>query len=123
MIEIGRLIVKLAGRDAGQKGVIVEILDNNYVLIDGQVRRRKCNILHIEPLNKKIKINDKATHEEVIKALKEEKIEIKEKKKKETTNVEKPKKQRKGKKKKESTKETKPVKKEEKQSKEKTEKK
>jgi large subunit ribosomal protein L14e len=110
MIEIGRLIVKLAGRDAGQKGVIVEILDDNYVLIDGQVRRRKCNILHIEPLNKKIKINDKATHEEVIKALKEEKIEIKEKKKKETTNVEKPKKQRKGKKKEKSDKTSKETK-------------
>jgi ribosomal protein L14E/L6E/L27E len=41
MIEIGRLVVKLAGRDAGLKGVIIEILANNYVLIDVQVRRRK----------------------------------------------------------------------------------
>ena len=59
MIEVGRLIVKIAGRDAGLKGVIVEILDDNNVLIDGQVRRRKCNILHVEPLDKVVKIHKK----------------------------------------------------------------
>ena len=97
MIEIGRIIVKLAGRDAGLKGVIVEILDNNYVMIDGQVRRRKCNIIHVEPLNKVITIKNKALHEEVVKALKDEGIEIQEKKKKDKVKTEKPKKQRKGK--------------------------
>jgi len=96
MIEVGRLIVKLAGRDAGLKGVVVEILDDNFVMIDGQVRRRKCNILHIEPLDKVLKIPKKATHEEVVKALKVEKIEVKEKKSKAKT--EKPKKVRKSKK-------------------------
>ena len=80
MIEVGRLIVKIAGRDAGKKGLIVEILDDNYVTIDGQVRRRKCNIIHIEPLNKVLKIKDKATHDEVVKVLKTEGLEVKEKK-------------------------------------------
>jgi large subunit ribosomal protein L14e len=97
MIEVGRLIVKLAGRDAGLKGIIVEILDDNFVMIDGQVRRRKCNILHIEPLDKVLKIPKKATHEEIVKALKAEKIEVKDKKSKAKT--EKPKKVRKSKKK------------------------
>ncbi len=122
MIEIGRLIVKIAGRDAGKKGLIVEILDDNYITIDGQVRRRKCNIIHIEPLNKVLKIKDKATHDEVVKALKAEGIEVKEKKVKEKPKTEKPKKQRKGKKKPEAPveekskakKETKPVVKKEK---------
>ena len=99
MIEVGRLIVKIAGRDAGKKGLIVEILDDNYVTIDGQVRRRKCNIIHIEPLNKVLKIKDKATHDEVVKVLKTEGLEVKEKKAKDKPKTEKPKKQRKGKKK------------------------
>ena len=96
MIEVGRLIVKIAGRDAGLKGIIVEILDGNYVLIDGQVRRRKCNILHVEPLNKVLKIPKKATHEEIVAALKVEKIEVEERKTKPKT--ERPKKVRKSKK-------------------------
>ena len=99
MIEVGRLIVKLAGRDADKKGIVIDILDNNHVLIDGQVRRRKCNMIHIEPLNKIIKIPKQATHEEVVKALKAEKIEVKVKKSKDKQKTEKPKKQRKSKKK------------------------
>jgi len=65
MIEIGRLCVKLAGRDAGLKCVVVDILDDKFVLIDGETRRRKCNILHLEPLKDVIKIKKKASHEEV----------------------------------------------------------
>src|SRR3990167_5018605 len=65
MIEIGRLCVKLAGRDAGLKCVVVDILDDKFVLIDGETRRRKCNILHLEPLKDVIKIKKKASHEEI----------------------------------------------------------
>ena len=65
MIEIGRLAVKIAGRDAGLKCVIVEILDDKFVLIDGETRRRKCNILHLEPLKDVIKLKKGASHEDV----------------------------------------------------------
>ncbi len=71
MIEIGRLCVKIAGRDAGKKCVIVDILDDTFVLIDGETRRRKCNILHVEPLNQKIEIKKNASHEDVSKSFKE----------------------------------------------------
>ena len=71
MIEVGRVVIKLAGRDAGKKGVIVDILDNNFVLIDGETRRRKCNILHLEPLEQVVKIKKNASHEEVSNAIKE----------------------------------------------------
>ncbi len=71
MIEIGRIVVKTAGRDAGSKGVIIDILDEKYVLIDGETRRRKVNIFHIEPLNQTIKIEKNASHETVSKALDE----------------------------------------------------
>lgn len=71
MIEVGRLIVKTAGRDAGKKGVIIDILDDKFVLVDGQTRRRKVNILHIEPLAQIAKIGKNAPHDEVAKALDE----------------------------------------------------
>ena len=106
MIEVGRLIVKLAGRDAGLKGVIVDILEEGYILVDGQVRRRKCNILHVEPLDKIIKIKKGASHEEIVEALKTIGVEVKEKKKKDKVKTEKPKKQRKSNKKPEVEEET-----------------
>ncbi len=65
MIEIGRLCIKTAGRDAGKDAVIIDILEDNYVLIDGNVRRRKCNITHLEPSSRKIEIKKGASHEEV----------------------------------------------------------
>jgi len=65
MFEIGRLCVKLAGRDAGGKCVIINILDQNYVMIDGETRRRKCNVAHLEPLEQVIKISKGASHETV----------------------------------------------------------
>ena len=58
MIEIGRLCIKTAGRDAGLKCIIVDILDDKFVLIDGETRRRKCNILHLEPLKDVVKIKN-----------------------------------------------------------------
>ncbi len=72
MMQVGRLCVKLAGRDARKKCLIVEILDNKFVLIDGETRRRKCNILHLEPLDKVIKIKNKATTQEVAEAWQKE---------------------------------------------------
>ncbi|MCE4620493.1 MAG: 50S ribosomal protein L14e [Desulfurococcales archaeon] len=73
-IEVGRLCVKIYGREAGRKCVIVDIIDENFVLITGPknltgVRRRRANIDHIEPLDKKIEINKGASDEEVMDAL------------------------------------------------------
>lgn len=76
MIEIGRLVVKTAGRDAGKKAVVIDVLDGKYVLIDGETRRRKCNILHIEPLNQVVKVEKNTSHDEVAKVLKEIGIEV-----------------------------------------------
>jgi len=92
MIEIGRICIKLAGRDAGREAAIIEILDNNYVLIDGNVRRRKCNIFHLEPTENKIDIKKGASHEEVKKEFEKLKINVWETKPKE--KAERPRKQR-----------------------------
>ncbi|MEK6857809.1 MAG: 50S ribosomal protein L14e [Nanoarchaeota archaeon] len=68
-MEIGQICVKIAGRDAGKKCVVVEIIDNNFVLIDGETRRRKCNLIHLEPLEQTVDIKKGASHEAVEKVL------------------------------------------------------
>ena len=83
MIEVGRLAVKIAGRDGGLKCVIVEILDNNFVLIDGETRRRKCNIIHLETLKEFVKIKKGASHEEVKKEFEKLGLKVRETKPKE----------------------------------------
>jgi large subunit ribosomal protein L14e len=70
-IEVGRLCVKIAGRDAGKECLIVDIIDETFVMIDGNTRRRKCNIKHLEVLPKTAKLKAKAAHEDVAKALKD----------------------------------------------------
>ena len=80
MMEIGRVCVKTAGRDAGGYCIILEVLDNKFVLIDGQTRRRKCNLSHLEPTDKSVDIGKDASHEKVVKVLKSLDIEVVEKK-------------------------------------------
>ncbi len=77
MFEIGRLCIKNSGRDAGEYCVVVNIIDDNFVLIDGNTRRKKCNIKHIEPLNKVIKIKKNAPREEIHKMFVSLKLNIK----------------------------------------------
>jgi large subunit ribosomal protein L14e len=75
MIEVGRMCVKIAGRDAGLKCVVVEVIDDTFVKIDGQTRARKCNIRHLEPLAAKLDISKGISHEAVMKALKSQGVE------------------------------------------------
>lgn len=65
IFEVGRLCMKIAGRDAGRTCVVVEQLDNTFVLVDGDVRRKKVNVKHLEPLPEMISIVKGAAHEEV----------------------------------------------------------
>ena len=97
MYQVGRLCVKLAGRDARKKCVVIEVIDDNFVMIDGQTRRKKCNIRHLEPLDKVLKVKKAASHKEVVDALKKEKIKVVDPKTKKT--IQKPIKLRKSKKK------------------------
>jgi len=95
MFEIGRLCKKLSGRDANQYCVVVEKIDNRHVLIDGNTRRKKCNIKHLEPLDKLFEINKGAKTEEIHKLFVASKIKVtKTEIKKEKKSTEKPVKQR-----------------------------
>lgn len=76
VFDIGRVVVKVAGREAGRKGVIVDIKDENFVVITGPksltgVRRRVVNVKHIEPTEYKVNIKKGAGDEEVLKAIEE----------------------------------------------------
>ncbi len=79
-MKIGQLVVKTAGRESNRDAVIVDIVNDSFVLIDGNVKRRKCNIKHLEPLDATLKINKNASTEEVHKAMKTANINIIEKK-------------------------------------------
>ncbi len=72
-METGRIVVKIAGREGGQYGVVVKKVDENFVMVTGPklltgVKRRKANVLHLEPTSFKLEIKDDATDEEVIEA-------------------------------------------------------
>ncbi len=74
-IEVGRICVKLSGREAGRKCVVVDLADKSFVLITGPkevtgVRRRRANVNHIEPLQDSLDIKRGASDEEVTEALK-----------------------------------------------------
>ncbi len=83
MLEIGRLCVKLAGRDAGKKCLIIDIIDDRFVMVDGETRRKKCNVLHLEPSETKVELAKNAEHSVVMAEFKKLGIELKEKKSKE----------------------------------------
>lgn len=75
-IEVGRICVKIKGREAGRRCVILDIIDKNFVLVTGPknvtgIRRRRVNINHLKPTEEVIKIRRGASDEEVYKALAE----------------------------------------------------
>lgn len=63
-MEPGRICIKTAGREAGKYCVVIENINDNFVMITGPksitlVKRRKCNINHLEPTEEKFDIKEK----------------------------------------------------------------
>ncbi len=70
VMEVGRVCVKLAGHEAGRRCAVVDVLDSVYVVVSGPgVKRRRCNIAHLEPLEQKVEIAKDAPDEDVKRAL------------------------------------------------------
>lgn len=74
-IEVGRLCVKLSGREAGLKCVVIDVVDKSFALITGPktvsgVRRRRVNINHVEPLEESVDVKRGASDEDVAQVLK-----------------------------------------------------
>jgi len=79
IIDIGRIVVITRGRRAGKKAVVIDIIDENFVLITGPkslngVKRRRMNVDHLMPLSIRIDISRGADDSEVLKALEEQNI-------------------------------------------------
>ena len=73
-IEVGRVCVKLAGRESGRKCVIVDVMDKSFVMVTGPkkvtgVKRRRVNINHVAPLEDAIQVKRGASDEEVTQML------------------------------------------------------
>ena len=71
IIDVGRVCVKKTGRESGNECVVVEVIDQNFVLITGpKTKRRRCNIKHLEPTGKTFDIKKGVTDAEVKKLFK-----------------------------------------------------
>ncbi|MEE9594990.1 MAG: 50S ribosomal protein L14e [Candidatus Hydrothermarchaeales archaeon] len=76
-MEIGRVCVKTAGRETGRTCVVVDNIDENFVLIEApRVKRRRCNVDHLQPTEDIVKIKKGAKIKEVQKALKDAKVKL-----------------------------------------------
>jgi large subunit ribosomal protein L14e len=69
-IEVGRVCVKVAGRESGRKCVIVDVMDKSFVLVTGPkkvtgVKRRRVNINHVAPIEDIVQVKRGASDEEV----------------------------------------------------------
>lgn len=63
-IEVGRICVKTSGREAGEKCVIIEIIDDKFVEVVGTaIKNRRCNIKHLEPVDQVIDIKSEDPEE------------------------------------------------------------
>lgn len=74
--DIGRVCAKTMGREAARYCVIVDVIDKNYLLIDGlKIKRRRVNFRHIIPTENLVEIAKGASHDEVVEAIKSAKFE------------------------------------------------
>ena len=62
--------------EAGRTCVVVEAVGNGYVIVDGDVRRKKVNIKHLEPLDKTVSVKSKASPADVKKAFEKEGLSV-----------------------------------------------
>jgi large subunit ribosomal protein L14e len=69
-MDVGRICMKLKGREAGSRCVIVDVVDRNYVIVTGPlevtgIRRRRVNMSHLQPLDEVIEISRNASDDEI----------------------------------------------------------
>lgn len=73
-VEIGRICVKTAGRDAGKKCVVVDVMDKSFIMVTGPkavtgVKRKRANLNHVMLLEDKLELKRGASDDEVAKIL------------------------------------------------------
>lgn len=76
-LAVGRVCMKIAGREAGKYCVVLKKENENFYLVTGPkvltgVKRRRCNQDHLEPTSNSLKIKAEASDKEVIAAFDKE---------------------------------------------------
>jgi len=104
MFDVGRVCYKICGREANKIAIVIDKVDDKYVMVDGNVKRRKCNVKHLEPTNKVLKISKGDNTITVHKAMTVAGIKVIEKKVKEKKELKETKEEKKVEKKKEAKK-------------------
>ena len=74
-MEIGQVCVKTVGREKGKYCVVVKNVDKNFVIVSGPkaltgVKRRRANVIHLQPLQYRLEIKEDASDEEILEAWK-----------------------------------------------------
>lgn len=72
-LEVGRVCMKISGRESGKYCVVLKKENDAFVLVTGPkiltgVKRRRCNIEHLEPLPYFLEIKENALDEEIVSA-------------------------------------------------------
>src|SRR5271157_5845088 len=72
--EIGRVCMKIAGRETGKYCVVLKKVNDAFVEVTGPkmltgVKRRRANVDHLEPLPFTVEIKESSADEEVLQAL------------------------------------------------------
>jgi large subunit ribosomal protein L14e len=72
-LEIGRVCMKIAGREAGKYCVVLKKVDDTFVLVTGPkeltgVKRRRCNVEHLEPTPYLVSIQAETSEKDVVDA-------------------------------------------------------
>lgn len=73
-VEVGRICIKIAGREADKKCVIIDVMDKSFVMVTGPkkvtgVKRKRVNLNHLLVLDEKLDLRRGASDEEVTSAL------------------------------------------------------
>src|SRR5438445_11898163 len=77
--EVGRVCMKIAGHEAGRYCTVLKKLDKQFVLVSGPriltgVKRRKCNLAHLEALPYSLDVSESTSDDELIKAYQRAKL-------------------------------------------------
>lgn len=72
IFEIGRICIKLSGKDAGKLCVVIDLVNEITVFVDGYSRRKKCNLKHLEQTEYVVNIFRGITHDDLIRVLESE---------------------------------------------------
>ena len=79
MIEVGRVCLKNTGREAGKYCVVLKKVNESFVSVTGPrlltgVKRRRCNVDHLNSTEYKVEIKEDSNDEEIMAAMEKQSL-------------------------------------------------